>query len=190
MTDTTLKSATRPPGWARIGLVIYGVLLVLFGLGAVLLPMLATYAASAGFGGLLFVSGIVGFISLVADWRSKGFIWRLLWALVATLGGLCIFFHPWAGAVALTLVLGASLILQGLIGVGHAVSHRDTAKYPWVWTAVGGVLTAVLGGLLVWMLPHAGMIIPGLFLAINLLSFGFSMIAIGLAGREPDRDAR
>lgn len=184
MTDTTLKSASRPPAWARVGLVIYGALLILFGVGSVLTPMVATFAASVTFGGLLFAAGVVGLISLIADRRAKGFVWRLLWAAVATIGGLCIFFHPWEGAFALTLVLGASLIVQGLISVGHAVSHRQTANCPWGWMAVGGVLTTILGAVLVWMLPHAGMMIPGLFLAISLLSFGFSMIAIGVTGRE------
>lgn len=183
MTDTTLKSCNSPPAWARTGLVVYGALLIVFGVGAVLTPMLATFVASAAFGGLLFAAGVVGLIALIADWRAKGFIWRLLWAAVTIIAGLCIFFHPWEGAFALTLVLGVSLIAQGLIGVGHAISHRNTVNSPWRWMVMGGLLTAILGAFLVWMLPHAGMMIPGLFLAIGLLSFGFSIIAVGLTGR-------
>ncbi len=116
MTDTAIKSTSHTPIWWRIGLVIYGAFLILFGLGALLLPLMATFAASITFGGLLFVSGVIGLITLIVDWRAKGFVWRLLWAVVAIVGGLCIYFHPWEGALALTLVLGASLIAQGLIG--------------------------------------------------------------------------
>lgn len=183
MTDTAIKPADRTPIWWRIVLVIYGAFLIIFGFGAFLMPLIATFAASITFGGLLFVSGVIGLIALVVDWRAKGFVWRLLWAVVAIVGGLCIYFHPWEGALALTLVLGASLIAQGLIGVGHAISHRHMKKCPWGWMAVGGVITAILGSLLVWMLPGAGLVVPGLFLALSLLSFGLSLIAVGFSGR-------
>ena len=183
MTDGAITPLGRPPAWWRTGLVIYGALLVLLGLGAVLAPLMATFVASVMFGGILFVSGVMGLFVAFADRHAKGLVWRLLWASVATLAGLCIYFHPWGGALALTLVLGASLIAQGLIGVGHALSHRDANHPHWGWMAAGGAATTVLGGLLVWMLPHAGMMIPGLFLAVGLMSFGLSLIGVGFSGR-------
>lgn len=184
MTEATIKPADRVPvGW-RVGLGIYGAILILLGLGALLLPLLATFTASITFGGLLFLSGVFGLFTLFVDWRAKGFVWRLLWALVAIVGGLCIYFHPWEGALALTLVLGASLIAQGLVGVGHAISHRHMKGCPWGWMAIGGVITAVLGGLLVWMLPGASLVVPGVFLALSLLSYGLSLIAVSFSGRS------
>jgi uncharacterized membrane protein HdeD (DUF308 family) len=184
MTDAAIKPATpgaRTPTWWRTGLVIYGALLVPFGLGAVLAPLIATFVASVLFGGILVVSGLLGLFMAAADWRAKGAVWRMLWAAVTTLAGLCIYFHPWGGALALTLVLGASLIAQGLIGVCHALSHRDVDHPHWGWMAVGGVATTILGALLVWMLPHSVMMIPGLFLAVALMSFGLSLISAGFS---------
>lgn len=181
MTDTPLTSDRGPSAIWRTVLVIYGVVLLAFGLGALVLPMLATLAATLTVGGLLFASGVVGLIALIFDWRTKGFVWRLLWAVIATLGGLCIVFHPWEGAYTLTLVLGAILLVQGLVSLVHALTHRHSKGCPWGWMAAGGVITALLGGLLVWALPHTGMMIPGLFLAVSLLSFGFSLIGIGLS---------
>lgn len=183
MTDSATKPAGRASAWWRTGQAIYGALLVLLGLAALLAPLLATFAASVMFGGILFVSGLLGLFAVAADWRAKGAVWRMLWATVTTLAGLCIYFHPWGGALALTLVLGAGLIAQGLAGVGHALSHRDAAHPHWGWMAAGGVATAVVGGLLVWMLPHSVMMIPGLFLAVGLTSFGLSLIAAGFGGR-------
>jgi uncharacterized membrane protein HdeD (DUF308 family) len=182
MTDAAIKPAGRASAWWRTALVIYGALLVLFGLGALVTPLLATFLASVMFGGILFVSGLLGLFVSASDWRAKGSVWRLLWAAVATLAGLCIYFHPWGGALALTLVLGASLIAQGLIGVGHALSHRDADHPRWGWMAAGGTATAILGALLVWMLPHSVMMIPGLFLAVGLMSFGLSLISAGFSG--------
>jgi uncharacterized membrane protein HdeD (DUF308 family) len=115
---------------------------------------------------------------LVIDWKAQGFVWRLLWAVIAVIGGLCILIHPWPGALALTLVLGASLMAQGAIGVGHAWAHRRRKNCPWGQMAFASVLSIILGGLLVWALPHAGLIVPGVFLAINLITFGVSLMAV------------
>jgi uncharacterized membrane protein HdeD (DUF308 family) len=184
MTDATIKPTQQTPPWRRVSLAVYGALIILFGLGALLAPLLATFAATVTFGAMLIAAGVTGLFTLNFSRRAKGFWWRLLWATAAILGGLCLFFHPWTGALTLTLALGVMLIVQGLVGVGHAIAHRQAAKSSWGWMAAGGVLTALLGALLVWMLPHAGLMIPGLFLAVSLLSFGSSVIAAGYAGRD------
>jgi uncharacterized membrane protein HdeD (DUF308 family) len=152
--------------------------LIALGVGALAVPLLATFAASISVGAFLFASGVVGLAMLAIDWKAQGFVWRLVWALVAVVGGGCILIHPWPGALALTLVLGASLMVQGLIGVGHAWAHRRSKNCPWGQMAFAGVLSVILGALLVWALPHAGLIVPGAFLAINLVMFGASLMAI------------
>lgn len=83
------------------------------------------------FGGMLFAAGVVSLITSIFDWRVIGFLWRLMWGAIATLAGLCILFHFWLGALSLTLLLGASLMLQGAITVGHAVAHRHQPGCPW-----------------------------------------------------------
>ncbi len=186
MTDTAAQTPqlsqprTRSPWW-RTALLVYGGLMLAFGVAAALAPLLATFAASVAFGGLLFASGVVGLVALVVDWRAEAFIWRLIWSAIAIVGGLCILLHPWPGALALTIILGASLIAQGLAALGHAFAHRRHKTCPWGQMAFAGVLSIVLGGLLVWALPHAGMIVPGAFLALNLMSFGLSLIAVALS---------
>lgn len=179
MTGKTMNSDPRPSAIGRVMIVIYGVLLLAFGLAALILPMTATFAATLTFSGLLFASGVAGLFASIFDWRAKGFVWRLLWAVIATLGGVCIFFHPWEGAYTLTLVLGAILVVQGLVSLAHALTHRHSQSCPSGWMAASGVITAALGGLLIWALPHTGMMIPGLFLAVSLISFGFSLIGVG-----------
>lgn len=184
MTDTTMNPERAPSAVWRVAIVIYGALLLAFGLAALVLPMLATLAATLTFGGLLVASGVAGLIALIFDWRAKGFVWRLVWAVIATIGGIYTFIHPWEGAYTLTLVLGAILVVQGLVSLVHALTHRHSKGCPWGWMAAGGVITAILGGLLVWALPHTGMMIPGLFLAVSLLSYGFSLLGLGFSHKR------
>lgn len=184
MSDATLtdsastKAERRRPIWQRTALAIYGGLVVALGIGALLTPFLATYAASVSFGALFLASGIIGLATLALDWKAKAFVWRLIWALIAVVGGLCILIHPWQGALALTFVLGLSLLAQGFVAIAHAVAHRDRKTCPWGQMAFAGVLNAILGALLVWALPHAGLIVPGVFLAINFITFGISLMAV------------
>ncbi|GIK49816.1 MAG: hypothetical protein BroJett013_25130 [Alphaproteobacteria bacterium] len=187
MTDATFPATPPAPRralWWRTAFIIYGVLMLAFGVAALLAPLLATLAASISFGALLLASGVVGLAMLVVDWKTEAFLWRLAWSAVAIIAGLCILIHPWPGALTLTLVLGASLIVQGLIAVGHAIAHRKHKTCPWGQMSLAGVLSILLGGLLVWALPHAGLIVPGVFLAVHLITFGLSLIALAFSKRE------
>jgi uncharacterized membrane protein HdeD (DUF308 family) len=185
MIDAVLASppsqSSKRPLWWRTAISIYGALVLAMGVAALLTPFLATFAASVSFGALLLAAGVVGLAMLTLDWKAEGFVWRLLWSIVAVVGGLCILIHPWPGALAMTLVLGASLIAQGFLAVGHAVAHRDTKTCPWGQMAFTGALSVLLGGLLVWALPDAGLIVPGVFLAMHLVFFGLSLLAIGFS---------
>lgn len=185
MSDTAAPPAPAPqpsprPG-GRLIFMIVGALMVVFGVAAAFAPMLATFAASVWFGAAMLAAGLSGLALLIVDWRAKGFAWRLLWSVVAILGGICLLLHPWPGAFALTVILGAAFIAQGAIAIGHALAHRTHKSCPWGRMALGGVLAIVLGGLLIWALPHSGMIAPGVFLAINLISFGLSLFAVAPA---------
>jgi uncharacterized membrane protein HdeD (DUF308 family) len=187
MTDTVATHTQVRSASARALLVVYGLLLLGSGVGAFLLPILATAVASMMFGALLFSAGAIGAITLIGNWRAKGFVCHLLWSAVAVFGGLCIALHLMAGALTLTLVLGAVLIAQGLVGVVHGFHHRSDCEGSWGWMALGGLLTAVLGALLLFALPNAALLVPGLFLALSFFTFGLSVIAAGLA-KVPSRD--
>lgn len=182
MTNASATDLTAPEKrrhfWQRTGIAIYGGLVLVLGIGALLAPFFATFAASVWVGSLLLASGVIGLAMLAVDWNAKAFIWRLLWALIAVVAGLCILIHPWQGAVALTFVLGLSFVAQGFVAIGHAFAHRHHKSCPWGQMAFAGAINIILGGLLIWLLPNAGLIVPGVFLAFNLITFGVSLMAV------------
>lgn len=187
MTDATVTSSNMPRKrrtWRRVGVAAFGAIALALGLIALFTPFVATLAAANTFGVLLIASGVVGVLTMIADWRARGSFWRLLWAIVAIIAGGCVLLHPWPGALTLTVIIGVSLIIQGLLSVGHAFSHRHSESCPWGLMAFGGVLSVVLGGLLLWALPESGLIIPGVFLAVHLISFGLSLTAAAFSKGE------
>jgi uncharacterized membrane protein HdeD (DUF308 family) len=156
---------------------VVGTLMIAFGVAAAFAPIVATFAASISFGAAMLGAGVSGLALLIVDWQAAGFVWRLLWSVVAVIAGICLLLHPWPGAFALTIILGAALMAQGIAALGNALAHRRHKACPWGRMAFGGVFSLVLGGLLIWALPHLGPVVPGVFLAINLISFGLSLFA-------------
>ncbi len=170
-----------PPASPRYALVCeYGALLIVIGPLALFTPLLPPVAAGLTFGGLLIAAGLGGAI-VFATARVEGFVWRLLWVVVATLTGLAVLFHHWTGVSSLPLILGGGGTLLGLLAVGHGARRRGRRPVAWRWAILAVLLTLGLAGLLVSVAPHGGLMILGLFLAVNLVVFGLSVIAVGLA---------
>ena len=81
--------------------------------------------------------------------------------------GFVTFDNPLFAAVLLTLMLGASLVASGIMRVILAFSMR--AEMPWIWVALSGVITLLLGLLILARWPINSIYILGLFLGIDLI---------------------
>jgi uncharacterized membrane protein HdeD (DUF308 family) len=169
---------SRPP---RVGVFIYGIVLLLAGAAALLMPLIASFTAGALFGALLLVAGVTGLAAFIADRHSQGAGWRAVWSGIAVVAGACVLWHPWMGALSIGLLISLALIAQGVAATFHAMAHRTECGRAWGWMAAAGVLTAILGVLLFGMFPHASLVIPGFFLAFGLLSYGFTLIFAAFA---------
>jgi uncharacterized membrane protein HdeD (DUF308 family) len=79
-------------------------------------------------------------------------------------------------------VLGASLVVSGIMRIILAFSmKRET---PWIWVALSGVITLLLGVLILLRWPVSSLYILGLFLGIDLIMAGASWIGLGLGLRR------
>jgi len=83
--------------------------------------------------------------------------------------------------VLLTLALGASLVASGIMRIILAFSmKRET---PWIWVALSGIITLMLGLLILARWPINSVYVLGLFLGIDLILAGAGWIGIGLGLR-------
>src|SRR5215203_6707373 len=124
----TEEEATMP---AAIGLIdpetlkkfrtwfnIYGVVLIILGLAAILLPQVASLATSIMVGWLLVAGGIFGLISdFQAGSKSPGFWWNLLTAALYLIAGIVLLVNPIAAVLTLTIVLAAYMLATGFAKV-------------------------------------------------------------------------
>jgi uncharacterized membrane protein HdeD (DUF308 family) len=124
---------------------------------------------------------VVGVAEVINAWQVKTWGKFLLWALLGILyivAGFLTFENPLLAAALLTLLLGITLIASGLMRIILAFSVKS--ETPWGWVVLSGLVTLLLGVLIVARWPVNSLYILGLFLGIDLIIAGVGWIALGL----------
>ncbi len=161
-----------------------GVVLVLLGLAAIVVPPLAGLATTIIIGWLFLIGGAVGLVSTFGAHQAPGFGWSLLSAIVAVIAGGVLLWNPWQGLATLTYVLIAFFIIDGILTIILALQHRRELTGRWEWMMIGGVMDLVLGAIIVFGLPGTLAWALGLLVGIDLLWGGMSLIAMALSARR------
>lgn len=181
-----------------------GVMMLVLGGLALIFPMVASVWVTAMVAIGFLVGGIVGWVSTLArSGRLSGAItfWRLTVDSLFLVTGAWMVRQLSAGqaraelqVAALALAVGVVFLIEGAIATVVALSHREVKG--WGWGLANGIVTLILGLLiltmkqlsLVWVLGTL-VGISFLFSGIDLLSFSASFHAIGRPG-DDDRAAR
>jgi len=162
-----------------------GIVLVALGTVAVAFAAFVTLASVVLFGWLLLVAG--GMAAGHAFWRKRwgGFFIDLLSGVLYVVVGLMIVAHPGASAAGLTLLIAFCLMFGGitriLIALTVAVPHRG-------WLVFHGVIVLLLGMAIWHDWPLSGMWVIGLFLGIEMILNGWTLVMLGLAVRAPSSE--
>lgn len=165
--------------------------LALTALGAVGLYMAgALTVASLWWFGVLTIAG--GVATLVDAFRAEGWrakLWEMLIAVIYVAAGIVMLLNPGASAVWFTLFIAAFLFASGILRIITGFQIREQVK-GWGWTVFGGVASTVLA-IMIWaQWPVSGLWVIGMFIAIEMIMQGTSMISIALAAKaSKDRQA-
>ncbi|MEK9278716.1 MULTISPECIES: HdeD family acid-resistance protein [unclassified Bradyrhizobium] len=165
-------------GW----IVALGVVYLIAGFIALGSVMMATVASVLVVGAMMIVAGVT---EVIGAFQLKSWGKFLIWALLGVLyviAGLLTFENPLFAAVLLTLFLGASLIASGAVRLFLAFSMKRES--PWVWVALSGAITLLLGLLIVARWPVNSVYILGLFLGIDLIMAGAGWVSLGFSLRH------
>ncbi len=161
-----------------------GIILVLLGIAAIIVPPIAGLAATVVLGWLFLIGGIMGLVSTFWGRHAPGFWWSLLSAVVAVLAGLVLLWNPLQGLITLTYVLIAYFVVDGVFTIALAIEHRRQLTGRWEWMVVNGVVDLILAAIIVAGLPGSFEWALGLLLGIDLLFGGASLIAVALSARQ------
>ena len=161
-----------------------GILLVVLGVAALILPPLASLAIAIFLGWMFLVSGIGGLIVTYWARSTPGFWWSLISAALAVLTGILLLARPIQAVLTLTIVLGAYFLAEGVATIMYALEHRRELSQRWSWLLVAGLMDILIGVIIVAGLPGSALWAIGLLVGINLLFGGASLIGMALAARN------
>ncbi len=161
-------------------LLVLGALLIVVGLVAIGSSFIATLATVMMVGTLLMIGGIVEIVDAFLGRGWRGFWMHLLAGLLYLVLGFLLIQHPLAAAAFFTLMLAAAFFIGGLFRIVVALSERF---YGWGWVLLNGIVTLVLG-ILIWRgWPATAFWVIGLFVGIDMLFAGWSLVITALTIR-------
>jgi uncharacterized membrane protein HdeD (DUF308 family) len=163
---------------------IEGILLVILGLAAMIVPPLASLAVTIFLGWMFLISGVAGLALTFWARRMPGFWWSLLSAVLALAAGIILLAQPVQGTLTLTIVVGAYFLAEGVATIMYALEHRRELSERWSWLLVAGLMDLLIGAVIVIGLPESALWAVGLLVGINLLFGGASLIGMALAARN------
>lgn len=160
---------------------ILGIVLVVLGTLAVGMAPFLTLATMLLLGGLLIVVGVLQGLHAFASRGWGGSFLDLLSGLLYAVIGFLIIGNPGATAEALTLLIAMFLIFGGIFRIVVALMIRFHNA---VWLLLHGAINLVLG-ILIWkQWPLSGHLVIGLFLGIDMIFNGWSLVMLGLAAKK------
>jgi len=156
----------------------FGIGLLLLGIAAVGRSVTTTVVSMVFFGWLLAMASGIEIVQAVMVGKWAGFFLHLLAAIVYGVTGFIFIRRPLAGAEVMTLLMGALFMIGGLFELLGAPLVQLPA---WGWHAFDGVISFVLGLLILAQWPASGLWVVGLFVGIRLISCGIAWIALALS---------
>jgi uncharacterized membrane protein HdeD (DUF308 family) len=160
-----------------------GIILLILGLLAIIVPPIATLAVEILIGWILLASGVVGLISTFRMRGAPGFGWSLISALIGIAAGVILLVWPLSGVVSLTLVLSIFLLFEGIASIMLALGHRREFSGRWAMLLFSGIIDIILAAIIFAGLPGTAAWAIGLLVGINLVVGGCALISMALHAR-------
>ncbi len=163
----------------RRQLILTGVAMLIIGALGVVVPQVLSFTLSLLVGALLIAAGLVSAYLAWYGYRRSPVTWFKP-AILLIIGAL-IAFHPGIGAAALGLVLILYFAFSAFAGITLALSFRPLPG--WGWMLFSGLVSLVLAIVFIAGWPFQAQWLVGLFVGINLIFDGVSLLMAGLAAR-------
>jgi uncharacterized membrane protein HdeD (DUF308 family) len=177
--ETTMDGVPRHSFTSSI---LFAILLILFGILAISLPMVASFGVSRVIAWLILIDGIVQF---VYAFRSQGVgrtIWKILVSLLYVAAGLYLLTHPLMGLAGLTLMLAVFFFVEGFVDIVMFVwTHRAAGSE---WLLLHGIVTLLLGVMIWRHWPSSSLWTLGMLVGISMLVTGVTRLMMALKGRR------
>jgi uncharacterized membrane protein HdeD (DUF308 family) len=157
-----------------------GILFIAIGLFAMAQPLVTGVAVGIVLGTALLSGGLIAVATGVANLRVGGAWLYIAIGLLGALLGARSLFSPVAGALALVGVMGAWLMVGGIMEAvsGFKIENRHTGLI------VLGIVNILLGGILLGLDPASALAYLGIIIGVSFLLRGVGSIMLALSLRR------
>lgn len=162
--------------WYFVGSVVCG----LVGIAAIALPVYASVVIAQLIGAVCTVSGLILLISALLGRAKRHRVLDLFSAVLRIVVGILLLVEVAEAVAALTLLLAALFIAEGLYGTFFAFKMRGRNP-AWIWILLNAIAAFVLGGLLIAKFPSDAAWAIGLLFGINSLFLAVALFMFALA---------
>lgn len=169
------------PGLSWGALVLRGVLLIVLGIAAILLPGPTLAALIAVFAAFALVDGV---LSVIAGFMAPGPTrwWLVIAGALGIAIGVLTFLSPTATAIALVIFIGAWSIVTGLGQIVTAWRLRHAIEGEG-WWILSGIVSVIFGAFLV-IFPGQGALAVLWLIGFYAIFFGVVLLYLGWQARE------
>ncbi|PSR14660.1 hypothetical protein C8255_23870 [filamentous cyanobacterium CCP3] len=180
LSSEEIKKATNWVIFLSIALIVLGIL-------AIISPMIASAFFTAMMGWIALISGILMVIQSFRSHPVRGFWLNLIVGLLYAISGLYILLNLGAALLALTLAFGILFIVEGIYTIIMGFTQKVGRSMSWL-VVLNGVVTLILGIMVLNRWPVSALWLIGLYVGISLLLTGISLLAAALAARKIGND--
>jgi uncharacterized membrane protein HdeD (DUF308 family) len=169
-------------GW----FVALGIVQLLLGMIALGSSVFATLVTVVLFGWLLLTGGVLSVMHAFWQKQWSGFFIDLAMGILYAVVGFMVVGNPVATAETLTLLIALFLFMGGIFRIIAALTGRFRHSF---WVLLNGVVTLALGIMIWQQWPLSGLWVIGLFIGIDLIFYGWSLLMVGLSAKSLSRSA-
>lgn len=173
-------------GW----LLALGIIMIVLGIGAIGLPLLAGEVATIVVGWILVFGGVTQLIQAFSSHAGGSRALSIISGVIYLVVGVLFLIRPVRGLITLTLLLAIFFIVEGIIKIVMAGHLRKAGNSGWL--IFNGIIALILGVLIFILWPKDSTWAPGLLVGVYLIVGGWSSIMVASAARaaaRPEGDA-
>lgn len=162
---------------------LWGIAITALGIFAISATTFTTVVTVIVLGLLLLFGGVIVAIDAFTFWRGKGsaFVIHVIMAILYLIAGWILIKNPLEGSVSITFLLGVAYIILGIFRIIYSLSMQ---MLRWGWSLFNGIITLLLGILIMAAWPASSLYIIGLFVGIDLIFCGWAYIMVAIAAKN------
>ena len=178
VTESPAALLRQASGWS----ILWGVLLIIFGIVAIGAPFLAAVAVNALIAWLIIFAGIVHLVVAFHAHGAGSLIWKLLVGVAYVCFGGYLLLHPLLGVASLTLVLATLFFIEGVLDIVLYFKLRPARGAGWV--LFDGLVTLLLALFIGIHWPSSSVWAIGTLVGVSMIMSGVTRLMMSMAVRR------